>query len=81
MNKEYQPLSNNAELFRARFNRKPRVILICASAIADDPRVRRQGDLFYESGWDVIAVGLPGARSPASNWPILTTEVISKTES
>lgn len=38
------------------------------SAIADDPRVRRQGDLFHERGWDVVAVGLQGARSTAPDW-------------
>ncbi len=29
----------------------------------DDPRVRRQGDLLTEAGWQVVAIGLPGARS------------------
>ncbi len=38
------------------------------SAIADDPRVRRQGDLFHARGWDVVAVGLQGARSTAPDW-------------
>lgn len=56
--------------FRARTGHAPRVGLLCLSAIADDPRVRRQGDLFMAAGWDVFAVGLPGARSPAPDWPI-----------
>jgi len=34
--------------------------------------VRRQGDLFRERGWDVVAVGLPGALSPAPGWPCLS---------
>lgn len=49
----------------------PRIGLISMSAIADDPRVRRQGDLFHQRGWDVVAVGLPGALSPAPAWPCL----------
>lgn len=52
--------------------RSPRIGLISISAIADDPRVRRQGDLFHEHGWDVVAVGLPGALSPAPAWPCLS---------
>lgn len=50
-------------------SRRPRRIgLICFSAIPDDPRVRRQGDLFHGRGWDVVAIGLPGARSPQPAW-------------
>jgi glycosyltransferase involved in cell wall biosynthesis len=52
--------------------RPPRIGLISVSAIADDPRVRRQGDLFRERGWDVVAVGLPGALSSAPAWPCLS---------
>lgn len=43
--------------------------LVCFSAIPDDPRVRRQGDLFHGRGWDVSSFGLPGARSPLPMWP------------
>lgn len=52
--------------------RQPRIGLICFSAIPDDPRVRRQGDLFYSRGWDVIAVGLPAARSRPPEWLCLS---------
>lgn len=52
--------------------RPPRIGLISVSAIADDPRVRRQGDLFHQRGWDVVAVGLPGALSPGPAWPCLS---------
>lgn len=52
--------------------RPPRIGLISVSTIADDPRVRRQGDLFRERGWDVVAIGLPGALSPAPAWPCLS---------
>lgn len=45
-----------------------RIGLISVSAIADDPRVRRQGDLFWERGWDVVGVGLSGARSRPPEW-------------
>lgn len=49
----------------------PTIGLLCISAIADDPRVRRQGDLLKAGGHDVIAVGLPGALSPQPGWPCL----------
>ncbi|WP_291547909.1 glycosyltransferase [Bosea sp. (in: a-proteobacteria)] len=47
-----------------------RIGIVCLSAIADDPRVRRQGDLFAQHGWEVLAFGLPGARSVAPSWRI-----------
>lgn len=49
-----------------------KICLLALSAIADDPRVRRQGDLFAEVGWQVTAVGLAGGRSPPPVWPILS---------
>jgi glycosyltransferase involved in cell wall biosynthesis len=49
----------------------PRICILSLSTIADDPRVRRQGDAFADAGWDIVAVGLPGAKSPAPTWPIL----------
>lgn len=52
----------------------PRIGLICLSAIPDDPRVRRQGELFNARGWDVVAVGLPGARSSLPSWSCLAIE-------
>lgn len=45
-----------------------RIGLVSVSAIPDDPRVRRQGDLFWERGWDVVAIGLSGARSRPPEW-------------
>ncbi|MCA0421561.1 MAG: glycosyltransferase [Proteobacteria bacterium] len=30
--------------------------------------MRRQGDLFFQRGWDVFAFGLPGARSAPPQW-------------
>ncbi len=50
----------------------PRICLLALSTIVDDPRVRRQGELFASAGWQVIAVGLPGGRSPPPVWPILS---------
>jgi glycosyltransferase involved in cell wall biosynthesis len=47
---------------------------LALSAIADDPRVRRQAEAFHRAGWNVVAVGLPGARSAAPEWRILTAE-------
>lgn len=45
------------------------VCLLSMSAVADDPRVRRQGDALAQAGWTVMSLGLPGARSPAPAWP------------
>lgn len=39
--------------------------------IADDPRVRRQGDALHAAGWKVTAVGLPGGRSAPPEWEIV----------
>lgn len=60
--------------FAARSGRPPRIGLVCRSAIADDPRVRRQGDLFQAAGWDVFAIGLSGSLSPQPTWPIHAIE-------
>lgn len=51
---------------------RPRICIIAMSVIADDPRVRRQGDAFARAGWEVVAVGLPGAQSTPPDWTILT---------
>mgnify|MGYP000852568302 CR=1 FL=1 len=53
---------------------KPRIGILCISAIPDDPRVRRQGDLLTEAGWDVVAIGLRGARSAMPDWTCLAIE-------
>lgn len=50
-------------------DRPRRIGLLCLSAIPDDPRVRRQGDLFRAAGWDVVAIGLAGWRSADPAWP------------
>lgn len=50
----------------------PAICILALSAIADDPRVRRQAEAFHHAGWNVTAVGLPGARSPDPEWRILT---------
>jgi hypothetical protein len=34
--------------------RKPRIGILCLSAIPDDPRVRRQGDLLTEGARKVV---------------------------
>lgn len=52
----------------------PTICLLALSTIADDPRVRRQGDIFHRSGWRVIGVGLPGGRSPPPEWPIIVED-------
>ena len=55
-------------------SQRPRIGILCLSAIADDPRVRRQGDLFAQKGWDVVAIGLDGARSIAPEWPCIAVD-------
>jgi glycosyltransferase involved in cell wall biosynthesis len=61
------------EVPAARLER-PAICVLALSAIADDPRVRRQAEAFHRAGWNVTAVGLPGARSAAPEWRILTAE-------
>src|SRR6185437_16827545 len=51
-----------------------RICILALSAIADDPRVRRQGDSFHRAGWNVVGVGLAGSRSGETSWPILTRD-------
>ena len=53
---------------------RPAICVLALSAIADDPRVRRQAEAFHRAGWNVVAVGLPGARSAAPEWRILEAE-------
>jgi glycosyltransferase involved in cell wall biosynthesis len=53
---------------------KPRVGILSFSVIADDPRVRKQGDLLADAGWEVVGVGLPGHRSHLPTWRYLTTD-------
>jgi glycosyltransferase involved in cell wall biosynthesis len=45
-----------------------RICILSISAIADDPRVRRQGDAFKRAGWGVVGVGLSGAQSTPPEW-------------
>ena len=52
--------------------RGERACLLAFSRIADDPRVRRQGDAFHRAGCAVTAIGLPGGLSPPPPWRVLT---------
>jgi glycosyltransferase involved in cell wall biosynthesis len=49
-----------------------RACLLAFSQIADDPRVRRQGDAFHRAGCGVTAIGLPDGLSPPPPWRVLT---------
>lgn len=49
-----------------------KVCLLVIGPVADDPRVRRQGDALSQAGYEVVAVGLPGATSPPPGWPVET---------
>lgn len=53
-----------------------RVGLLVYNTVADDPRVRRQGDAFHQAGWQVVASGLPGGRADPPVWmkkPVVRT--------
>ena len=56
---------------RQERSKRPTIGILAFSAIADDPRVRRQGDAFAAAGWNVFAAGLPGAVSSPPHWTIL----------
>src|SRR5688572_25055648 len=43
--------------------------LLALSSIVDDPRVRRQCDLFAAHGWAVFAYGLPSSQIAAAATP------------
>jgi hypothetical protein len=58
-------------------SRSPTICLLTLSAIVDDPRVRRQGDIFHRNGWRVFGVGLAGGRSPLPEWTILAKDQAS----
>jgi len=47
---------------------RPVICILALSRICDDPRARRQGDAFWDAGWQVVGVGLPGGVSPAPAW-------------
>jgi glycosyltransferase involved in cell wall biosynthesis len=49
----------------------PAICVLALSAIADDPRVRRQAEAFHRAGWKVTAVGVAGAKSAPPDWPIV----------
>lgn len=75
---ELNSFPRSAHLERAALltlgSRRSRIGILCLSAIADDPRVRRQGDLFAAAGWEVVAIGLSGARSSSPNWACFAIE-------
>lgn len=50
------------------------IVILSLSPIADDPRVRRQGQAFHDAGWRVIAVGVGASRSPAPEWQIIRAD-------
>jgi glycosyltransferase involved in cell wall biosynthesis len=57
-----------------------RACLLAFSRIADDPRVRRQGDAFHRAGYDVTAVGLAGGLSVPPAWRVLSFEKTASEE-
>jgi hypothetical protein len=65
------PSTGLAKTTKACRHPMPSIGLLSNSVIVDDPRIRRQGDAFALAGWQVWAIGLPGGRSGATDWPIL----------
>lgn len=53
---------------------RSRVCVLSLSRLADDPRVRRQGDALHSAGWDVHGVGLAGGVASPPGWPIRSVE-------
>ena len=53
---------------------KRRIGIISPSVIPDDPCVPKQDDLLANTGWDVIAIGLPGHRSCPPGWRCLAVD-------
>lgn len=51
--------------------------ILSLSDIANDPRVRRQGDALHQAGWSVFGVGLPGRPAPQPAWKIFTEPELS----
>lgn len=51
---------------------RPRIGLISDSVIANDPRLRRQGDALVAAGFDVLSVGQGSDGLTAPDWPIFT---------
>ena len=60
---------------------KRKCYLLAWSPIADDPRVRRMGDALADNGWDVAALGLPGALAAPPSWPVMTPVAARETTS
>ncbi|MBN8532754.1 MAG: hypothetical protein J0L51_01565 [Rhizobiales bacterium] len=56
---------------------KKSIVILSLSPIADDPRVRRQGQAFHDAGWSVTAVGVGSSRSPAPDWRIIQADAPS----
>lgn len=48
-----------------------RICILSLTPIADDPRVRRQGEALHQAGWQVTAIGLPGAISVSPEFEIV----------
>jgi glycosyltransferase involved in cell wall biosynthesis len=72
-------LQNISTLSLSAEAKRPSIGLLSLSAIPDDPRVRRQGDLLHAAGYDVVAVGLPGHHSPEPDWTCLAIEASDDT--
>lgn len=51
-----------------------KICLISLSRIADDARVRRQGDALAWAGHDVVGIGLSGAISAPPDWPVVEVD-------
>jgi len=55
-----------------------KICILSLSDIANDPRVRRQGDALHIAGWSVVGVGLPNPTEDRPPWSILSQVLPTK---
>ena len=52
-----------------------KVCFLHLDPVGDEPRIRRQADALHSAGYDVVAIGATGARSPKPAWRVVELEL------
>lgn len=52
-----------------------KVCFLHLDPVGDEPRVRRQADALHGAGYEVVAIGATGARSPKPAWRVIELEL------
>jgi glycogen synthase len=52
-----------------------KVCFLSVEPIHDQPRIRRQGDALHDAGYEVVAIGSTGGRSPDPSWRVVGLEL------